>query len=60
MASSLILGIIFMIGAVGVLAHRRWGRAFGIVLGLLGTMLGIGIIFAAVGFEILDGATSER
>ena len=51
----LIIGIMMMIGAVGILAHRKWGRAFGIVLGLLGTLLGIGIIFAAVGVEILDG-----
>jgi len=29
----LIIGIIQMIGGVGVLAHRNWGRAFGILLG---------------------------
>ncbi len=50
----IILGIMHMIGAVGILAHRNWGRAFGIVLGLLGVVLGLGIIFAAVGFEALD------
>ena len=49
-----ILGIILMIAAVGIWAHRRWGRAFGIVLGLLGTILGIGILVVAVGFEALD------
>ena len=50
----LIVGIIHVIGAVGILAHRRWGRAFGIVLGLLGMLAGLGIIFAAVGFEAID------
>lgn len=50
----LILGIVLFIGAIGVLAHRKWGRAFAIVLGLLGTLLGIGIIMAAVGFEAMD------
>ncbi len=50
----LILGIVHMIGAVGIWAHRRWGRAFGIVLGLLGVLTGVGIMFAAVGFEAID------
>jgi uncharacterized membrane protein (DUF2068 family) len=51
-----ILGIIHMIAAVGVLAHRRWGRAFAIVLGLIGTIFGIAIVFSAVGWEIFQGA----
>ena len=55
-----ILGIIFMIGAVGVLAHRRWGRAFGIVLGLMGTIFGIAIIFSAIGWEIFQGVAFDR
>jgi hypothetical protein len=50
----LIIGIILVIGAIGVFGHRKWGRAFGIVMGLLGTLLGIGIIMSAVGFEALN------
>ncbi len=50
----LIIGIVLIIGAVGVFGHRKWGRAFGIVMGLLGTLLGIGIIMTAVGFEAID------
>jgi hypothetical protein len=52
----LILGIVMIIGAIGIFAHRKWGRAFGIVIGLLGTILGIGVLIAAIGFEILNGA----
>ena len=33
---------------VGILAHRSWGRAFGVVLGLLGTILGIGLVISSV------------
>ncbi len=50
----LILGLMQVIGAVGIWAHRRWGRAFGMVLGLLGAIWGVGILIAAVGFEALD------
>jgi len=52
----LILGIMQMIGAVGILAHRAWGRAFGVVLGLVGTIWGIGMILSAVDLDIGDFA----
>jgi cytochrome c oxidase subunit IV len=52
----LILGIIQVIGAVGILAHRSWGRAFGVVLGLLGTIWGIGMILTAINLDIGDFA----
>jgi hypothetical protein len=59
----LILGITQMIGGVGILAHRSWGRAFGIVLGLLGTIWGIGMVLTAVNLDIGDfsikGALAE-
>ncbi len=51
---ALILGIIQLIGAVGIFGHRRWGRAFGIILGLLGVLAGLGMFTIAVGFESLD------
>ena len=50
----LIIGIVQLIGGVGVLAHRSWGRAFAIVLGLLGTIWGIGLLLTSVRFDIGD------
>lgn len=50
----LLLGLVQMIGAVGILAHRKWGRAFGIVLGLLGTIWGIGMVLTSLNFSIGD------
>jgi hypothetical protein len=50
----LIVGIAHVIGSIGVFAHRRWGRAFGLVLGVLGILAGVGIILAAVGVESID------
>ena len=44
------------IGAVGILAHRTWGRAFGVVLGLLGTILGIGLLLSSVDLNLGDQA----
>jgi hypothetical protein len=52
----LILGITQSIGAVGILAHRAWGRAFGVVLGLLGTILGIGLLISSVDLNVGDQA----
>ncbi|MFV2065043.1 MAG: hypothetical protein ACC726_16255, partial [Chloroflexota bacterium] len=54
----LILGITQMIAALGIWAHRKWGRAFGVVLGLLGTLFGIGMIVSAITFEA-GGVTVE-
>jgi uncharacterized membrane protein len=39
---------------VGILAHRKWGRAFGIVLGLIGTIWGIGMVLTSLNFSIGD------
>jgi hypothetical protein len=50
----LILGIMQLIGGVGILAHRTWGRAFGVVLGLLGTIWGIGLLLSAVRLDLGD------
>ncbi len=50
----LILGLMHLIGAVGIFGHRRWGRAFGIVLGFLGVLAGLGIITVSAGFEAID------
>ena len=50
----LILGIVHMIGAVGILAHRNWGRAFGIVLGLLGTIWGVALLISSITFDAGD------
>ena len=44
---------------VGVLAHRNWGRAFGIVLGLLGTIWGVGLLLTSVRFDIGDMAVGR-
>jgi hypothetical protein len=56
---ALILGLIHVIGAIGIFGHRRWGRAFGIVLGLLGVLIGLGIITVAAGIEALDVGVDE-
>jgi hypothetical protein len=52
----LMLGIMQLIGAVGILAHRGWGRAFGVVLGLLGTLWGIGMVISSIRLNIGDVA----
>jgi len=49
-----IIGIIQVIAAVGIFGHRRWGRAFGIVLGLLGILGALGIFTISAGFEAMD------
>jgi len=54
----LILGLVMVIGAIGIWAHRKWGRAFGIILGLLGTLFAIGMIVSAITFEA-GGVTVE-
>ena len=60
----IILGIMQTIGAIGILAHRAWGRAFGVVLGLLGTIAGIGMILSAIDLNVGDfairGTLAER
>ncbi len=56
---ALIVGLMHLIGAVGIFGHRRWGRAFGIVLGLLGVLAGLGIITVSAGFEALDVGLNE-
>ena len=50
----LMLGILMVIGAVGIWAHRNWGRAAGILLGLLGTFLGAGMVASSIAFELGD------
>ena len=52
----LILGIIQTIGGVGILAHRKWGRAFGVVLGLLGTIVGVGMVLSSLDLNLGDQA----
>jgi hypothetical protein len=43
------LGVMHLLGAIGVWAHRGWGRAIGVVFGLLGTLLGIGMVLSTMG-----------
>jgi uncharacterized membrane protein (DUF2068 family) len=50
----LIIGIIQLVAGIGILGHRRWGRAFGVVLGLLGVLVGLGMITISFGFEAMD------
>jgi hypothetical protein len=50
----LMLGILLAIGAVGIWAHRNWGRAIGVVIGLLGTVLGIAMLVSSIAFDIPD------
>ncbi len=50
----LIIGIIHLIAAVGVFGHRRWGRAFAIVLSILGILGALGIFTISAGFEAMD------
>ena len=51
---AVMLGIILAIGAVGIWAHRKWGRAIGVVIGLLGTVLGIAMVVSSVAFDVPD------
>jgi hypothetical protein len=41
----LVLGIVHMMAAGGVFAHRGWGRWLGIVLGLIGTIVGVWLTY---------------
>jgi hypothetical protein len=50
----LIIGIVQLAGGIGVLAHRGWGRAFAIVLGLIGTIWGVGLLLSSVRFDLGD------
>jgi hypothetical protein len=54
-----IVGIIHLVGAIGIFGHRRWGRAFGIVLGLLGILAALGIFTVSSGFEAMDVGLTE-
>ena len=50
----LIIGIVQLIGGVGILAHRTWGRAFAIVLGLIGTIWGVALVLSSGRFDVGD------
>jgi hypothetical protein len=52
----LMIGIIQFIGGVGVFAHRSWGRAFAVVLGLLGVLWGIGLVVSSLDLRLGDTA----
>jgi len=60
----LIIGIIQFIGGVGVFAHRSWGRAFAVVLGLLGVLWGIGLVVSSLNLRFgdvaIDGALADN
>jgi hypothetical protein len=60
----LLIGIIQFIGGVGVFAHRSWGRAFAVVLGLLGILWGIGLVVSSlrlqVGDQQVDGLLADN
>jgi hypothetical protein len=53
----LVIGILHLLGAVGIWAHRGWGRAIGVVLGLLGTLLGIGMVISTLGPTTIGDTT---
>ena len=55
----LIIGIIHLIAAIGVFGHRRWGRAFAIVLSILGILGALGIFTVSAGFEAMDVGLNE-
>jgi uncharacterized membrane protein (DUF2068 family) len=50
----LLIGIVQLIGGVGVFSHRSWGRAFGVVLGLLGVLWGIGLVVTSLDLDLGD------
>jgi hypothetical protein len=56
---ALIIGLMHLIGSMGIFAHRSWGRAFGIVIGFLGILAGLGIITVSAGFEAMDVGLDE-
>ena len=55
----LIIGIVQVIAAVGVFGHRRWGRAFAIVISILGILGALGIFTVSAGFEAMDVGLDE-
>jgi hypothetical protein len=54
----LVLGILHIVAAGGVLAHRGWGRWLGVLLSLLGVVVGAWLVGRVFGAEVVRPASS--
>jgi hypothetical protein len=52
---TLVGGLLHVIAAIGIFAHKNWARALGVLLALLGTLLGAAGVYGALYFTIQDG-----
>jgi hypothetical protein len=53
------IGILCIVGALGIWAHRGWGRAIGVVIGILGTAAGIAMLVSAILFEAIEAGLDQ-
>jgi protein-S-isoprenylcysteine O-methyltransferase Ste14 len=53
----LIIGILQLLAAIGIWAHKGWGRWLGIIFGVLGTLFGLA---ALVGVRATPGVSGSR
>ncbi|MEA2622759.1 MAG: hypothetical protein QOH61_1669 [Chloroflexota bacterium] len=53
----LIIGILHLLAAIGIWAHKGWGRWLGIIFGVIGTLIGLA---ALVGVRATPGVTGSR
>lgn len=51
----LVVGILHLLAAIGVFAHKNWARALGVLLALLGSVAGALGVYGALWFTSQDG-----
>jgi hypothetical protein len=54
----LIIGILHVLAAIGIWAHKGWGRALGIMWGVLGTLIGLASL-GARSTTTINGTTTS-
>jgi len=49
----LLVGVLHVVAAAGVLAHRNWGRVLGLLLGALGVLIGAILLYRAIDVRVV-------
>jgi hypothetical protein len=55
----LIYGLVEVLAAIGIWAHKGWGRALGIIYGVLGTLVGLAAIGGARSVTTVNGTSTS-